>query len=465
MVFSSLIFIFRFLPVFFLIYYLTPGKYRNFIILLGSIFFYGYGCFFDKFEPGYFIYFICLIFFNFISAIWIYSRKKDISKKLILALVMLVDLGGLFVFKYFDFFTGDVLGRDDLLLGLALPLGISFYTFQLITYVVDVYKGKYKPEWHFVSFSAYISMFPQLIAGPIVKYDEVRARMRKRKISITDANEGACVFCLGLGSKVILANNLYTLWNTTATIGIEYMSFAYSWLCAIALSMYIYFDFWGYSLMAKGLGRMLGFNIPDNFNAPYISKSFTEFWRRWHMTLGRFFKEYVYIPLGGSRVGKIRLVFNLFVVWALTGLWHGAAYNFIIWGLMFFVLLGIEKLFMLKIFDKIHIAGHIYTLLLIPVSWVVFTITDIKTLLIYLGNMIGIRSGEAMTGAMVIKDALVNYWWLLALGAIACTALPINLYKKFKGKFIQSIISFVIFWISIYMLCQGIDNPFLYFRF
>ena len=465
MVFSSLIFIFRFLPLFFLIYYITPGKYRNFVILLGSIFFYGYGCIFDKFEPGYFIYFIWLIFFNFISAILISSREKGFVKNLLMALVMCMDLGGLFVFKYFDFFIGDVLGRDDLLLGFALPLGISFYTFQLITYVVDVYKGKYKPERHFVSFAAYISMFPQLIAGPIVKYDEVRSRMRKRHVTVAAANDGACLFCIGLGSKVILANNLYTLWNTTATIGIEYMSLAYSWLCAIALSMYIYFDFWGYSLMAKGLGRMLGFNIPDNFNAPYISKSFTEFWRRWHMTLGRFFKEYVYIPLGGSKVGKIRLVFNLFVVWALTGLWHGAAYNFIIWGLMFFVLLGIEKLFMLKLFDKVHIIGHIYTLLLIPVSWVIFTITDIKTLLIYLGNMIGIRSGEAMTGAMVMKDTLTDYWWLLAIGALACTALPINLYKKLRGRLLQSVISFVIFWISVYMLLKGVNNPFLYFRF
>ena len=465
MVFSSLIFIFRFLPVFFLIYYITPGKYKNCILLLSSLFFYGYGCFFDKFEPGYFIYFICLIFFNFLSAVWIGSTDSAICKKLVLAFVMLLDLGGLFVFKYFDFFTGDVLGRDDITLGLALPLGISFYTFQLISYVVDVYRGKYKPERHFISFSAYISMFPQLIAGPIVKYDEVRAKMRKRKVGLRDAEDGACLFCLGLGSKVILANNLYTLWNTTATIGIEYMSLEYSWLCAIALSMYIYFDFWGYSLMAMGLGRMLGFNIPQNFNAPYISRSFTEFWRRWHITLGRFFKEYVYFPLGGSRVGKIRLIFNLLVVWALTGLWHGAAYNFIIWGLMFFVLLGIEKLFMLKLFDKVHILGHIYTLVLIPVSWVIFTITDLNSLLIYLGNMIGIRSGEAMTGAMVIKDTLKSYGWLLAVGAVMCTALPINLYKRLKGHALQSLISFIIFWISIYMLFIGIDNPFLYFRF
>ncbi len=465
MVFSSLIFIFRFLPVFFLIYYLTPGRYKNCILLLGSLFFYGYGCILDKFEPGYFVYFVCLIFINFISAILISTQEKGFARKLILALVMLLDLGGLFVFKYFDFFTGDVLGRDDLILGLALPLGISFYTFQLISYVVDVYRGKYKPERHLVSFSAYIAMFPQLIAGPIVKYDEVRKKMRRRRVTLADAESGACLFCLGLGSKVILANNLYTLWNTTTTIGIPYMSLAYSWLCAIALSMYIYFDFWGYSLMAMGLGQMLGFKIPENFNAPYISRSFTEFWRRWHMTLGRFFKEYVYIPLGGSRVSKIRLIFNLLVVWVLTGLWHGAAYNFIIWGLMFFVLLGIEKLFMLKVFDRVHILGHIYTLVLIPVSWVIFTITDLKTLLVYLGNMIGIRSGEAMTNAMVLKDTLGEYWWLLILGAVMCTALPINLYKMLRGKLLQSVISFVIFWISVYMLFQGIDNPFLYFRF
>ncbi len=461
MYFSSLIFVFRFLPVFFIIYYLAPEKLKNLVILLGSMFFYAYG------EPRFVPYIIVMILLNYFGAFIMRMERRDPTRKRIFILLVFLDLAGLFYFKYFNFVVGDVMGYDVSFLNIVLPLGISFYTFQLITYVTDVYRGKYKPELNPVNFGAYISMFPQLIAGPIVKFDEVGRAMRRHRITMDRVEDGLVLFSLGLGLKVIMANNLYTLWNTAGTIGYESLSTPYAWLCALGLSFYIFFDFWGYSLMAVGLGQMMGFRIPRNFNCPYISTSFTEFWRRWHMTLGRFFKEYVYIPLGGNKVGALRNIFNTFVIWFLTGIWHGADYNFVIWGLFLFVMMVFEKYVLKNFTKKYKVIGHIYMLLLIPVSWLVFSISDLNDLRNYLMIMAGVHNYPALTDMGIFLNALKDYWFLLLAGILLSTRLPFIVYGRLKEKksILLPLAAFVIFGVSTYFMIQGLDNPFLYFRF
>lgn len=461
MVFSSLEFICGFLPIFFIIYFLTPKKLKNAVLLIGSLVFYGYG------EPRFLPYIIIMILLNYLGGILIRMERRDITRRRIFVTMLVLDLGGLFYFKYFNFVVGDILGRDVSFLNIVLPLGISFYTFQLITYITDVYKGRYKPELNPVNFGAYIAMFPQLIAGPIVKYNEVGRAMRMRKVSAKNIEDGIVLFALGLGLKVILANNLYILWNTAGTIGYESLSTAYAWLCAFGLCFYIYFDFWGYSLMAMGMGRMMGFNIPRNFDAPYTAASFTEFWHKWHMTLGRFFKEYVYIPLGGNRVSVPRNIFNMFVIWFLTGIWHGADYNFVIWGLFLFAVMVLEKFVFKGILKRFRVIGHIYIILLIPVSWLIFSITDLGRLREYLLILIGIREFPPLTGMNILLDTLRDYGILLAIGVVMSTRLPFIAYEKLKRKksVLLPIAAAVSLGLSVYFLMRGLNNPFLYFRF
>lgn len=311
MLFSSIEFLFRFLPVFMLIYLFIPGKYRNIVLLSGSLLFYGVG------EPYYVLLLIFSILLNYGAGKLILEKEKK-NAKTVLILSLIYNFGMLFVFKYWDFaagiFNSLFAGEKIPVLTLTLPLGISFYTFQIVSYLLDCYRGKLKEKADFVSFAAYVTMFPQLIAGPIVKYEEVAERMKERKIREKSVENGLKLFSIGLGLKVLLANQIGTLWNTLMSAGAGNLSAAAAWMGAFAYSFQIYFDFWGYSLMAKGLGKMLGFRIPRNFNNPYISQSISEFWRRWHITLGRWFKEYLYIPLGGNRKGFLRTVFNLFVV-------------------------------------------------------------------------------------------------------------------------------------------------------
>lgn len=341
MLFSSLEFIFRFLPLFFLCYFVMPARGRNAVLLLGSLVFYAIG------EPLYILLMIGSIFVNYGAARLMAAARSRAGKRLWLIAVLLFDLGALFVFKYFDFFAANVnalAGGEVLpLLELELPLGISFYTFQIISYVADLYTEKLEAPGTLLEFGTYVCMFPQLIAGPILQYREVSGQLRERRHTVWQVEQGLELFCLGLGSKVLLANKISIFWNQVQGIGFSSISTPVAWMGAAAFSFEIYFDFWGYSLMAMGLGRMMGFTIPRNFSVPYMACSATEFWRRWHITLGRFFREYVYIPLGGNRGGRLRTVFNLFLVWALTGLWHGASWNFVVWGLGFFVLLVLEK--------------------------------------------------------------------------------------------------------------------------
>lgn len=473
MLFSSVGFLFRFLPVFMLIYLISPARYRNVILVAGSLIFYGVG------EPFFVLLLIFSILINYGLSEYMWWEPKKPQKnrtkkaarrhKTALIAALIFDLSFLFVFKYWDFMANNInkiVGGDHVpLLSLVLPLGISFYTFQMISYQIDCYKGKIEQRASLVEFAAYVSMFPQLIAGPIVRYEEIAERMRVRKIRIRDLENGLKLFTVGLGLKVLLANQIGTLWNTIMTAGAGSLHISVAWLGAIAYSFQIYFDFWGYSVMAMGLGKMLGFRIPRNFNNPYASKSVSEFWRRWHMTLGSWFKEYVYIPLGGNRKGIVRTICNLFVVWALTGLWHGANWNFVLWGILFFVLISIEKQRLAKWLEKTKVLGHLYILVLIPVTWVIFAITDIRQLGVYLANMIGIHGTEILVGVEHFIRYLREYGLLLAACVLFATPYPGRWYHKWKDRWFAVLFLLVIFWVSVREIIVGNNNPFLYFRF
>lgn len=463
MLFSSLVFIFRFMPLFFLCYFLTPKSYRNVTLFLGSIIFYAVG------EPVYVFLMLAVIVANFVLCVHMARGRGQRGSKRIVVSAMILDFGLLFIFKYFDFFAGNLnlLFRKDVipLLHLTLPLGISFYTFQIASYVIDVYRGKIKYTGSLLEFASYVSMFPQLIAGPIVQYPEVSKELRKRKVTLLDIERGLEIFCLGLGSKVLLANKIYTLWNQVQGIGFANLSTPMAWLGAFAYSFHIYFDFWGYSLMAIGLGRMMGFRIPQNFDSPYMVKSATQFWRKWHMTLGRFFREYVYIPLGGNRKGRGRMIFNTFIVWALTGLWHGADWNFVVWGLTFFVLLMLEKFIYGKYLERSKVIGHIYIWILIPVTWVIFAVTDFPQLLIYLKQLVGIHTGEVLVKNVQLSRYLEQYAALLLACAFFSTKLPHRIYRRIRGGLVIVAFAVAVFWFSVYELANGANNPFLYFRF
>ena len=472
MLFSSVGFLFRFLPIFMILYLVFP-KYRNIVLLIGSLIFYGVG------EPYFVLLLLLSVLVNYGFSRYMFweprspqsHRKKKAARrrKRALALAVTIDLGVLFVFKYWDFAAGSInaaVGKGLLpLLSLALPLGISFYTFQMISYQIDCYRGTIEKRAGLLPFATYVCMFPQLIAGPIVRYGEVAERMENRRVRIRDLENGLKLFTLGLGLKVLLANQVGTLWNLIMTAGAGRLHVLVAWLGAFAYSFQIYFDFWGYSVMAMGLGKMLGFSIPRNFNHPYTSRSLSEFWRRWHMTLGSWFKEYVYIPLGGSRKGNGRTVLNLFVVWALTGLWHGAAWNFVLWGIVFFLLISLEKRTFGKWLEQSAVLGHIYTVLLIPVTWVIFAITDMGQLAGYLGNLAGYHREEILVGTTQLLRYLKEYGPLLIACVIFATPLPAKLYWKWKDRWFVVLILLGVFWWSVREIISGSNNPFLYFRF
>lgn len=459
MLFSSNAFIFRFLLLFMIIYFIAQSKYRNGILLAGSLIFYGIG------EPKFVWIMLASVMLNYVLSKRIYQYKG----KGLLIVTILLNIAVLGWFKYLDFGIENInaiLGKSWLTpLEIALPIGISFYTFQILSYQVDCYKGKIKRQVTFIEFATYICMFPQLVAGPIVLFEEVEANLQEREVTVEKIEDGLKWFTFGLGLKVLLANSIYTLWNTILSAGTIGLGASVAWLGAIAYTFQIYFDFWGYSLMALGLGKMLGFTLPENFKQPYISKSIAEFWRRWHITLGRWFREYVYIPLGGNRKGKIRTIVNLFVVWALTGLWHGASWNFVIWGISFFVFIAIEKLFLGKWLERSKVIGHLYVIFLIPISWVVFAISDFTTLKQYLGSMFGHTSGKVLMGMSQFQNYVHTYWWLLLICIIFATPLPYNLFRKQRQKPWMIAILVGIFFLSVYEILKGSSNPFLYFNF
>ena len=471
MVFSSLTFLFAFLPIFLILYYCSPAKYHNGLLFTGSLVFYGIG------EPLYLCLIICSVLVNLGIGLFIDRSERLSGKRLWLITGLLYNFGLLFFFKYTNFFLENINGVLRLchsstqlkLLELTLPLGISFYTFQIVSYIVDVYRGKVKADHSVISLGAYLCMFPQLIAGPIVVYSDIRRELHERTITIHNLDDGLKTFILGLGFKVLLANRVGTLWNEVCTIGFESISTPLAWLGSLAYSMQLYFDFCGYSLMAIGLGKMLGFTIPENFHHPYLSRSVTDFWRRWHITLGAWFREYVYIPLGGNRKGRIRTIVNLGIVWLLTGFWHGAAWNFILWGVFIFLLEILEKNLLLPVLNHksiaAHIFSHIYMILYILVSWTIFAISDFNQLAMYLARMFPFFGmGHTLNSYDFVKY-LTDYGALLICCILFCTAGPEKLYHRFKNKLGGIVIALIIFWYSVYYLAIGMNNPFLYFRF
>lgn len=464
MVFSSLQFVLGFMPIFFIVYYISPSGYKNIILLFGSLAFYFIG---TANHPYHFILFTASILSDF--AVGHCIEKFGKFKKTFLILDVGFHLLCLGVFKYGGFITGELsalFGNENPLANFVLPIGISFYTFQGISYIADVYLGKCKAEKSLLSYAVYISMFEQLIAGPIVTYGSVKKALCSRRITPRSALYGFAVFVFGVGLKVLLANPLGKLWTQAKTIGFESISTPLAWLALAAYSFQIYFDFFGYSLMALGLGRMLGFRLPKNFDHPYTAVTMTDFWRRWHITLGSWFREYVYIPLGGNRRGKYKTVLNLLTVWILTGIWHGAGYNFLLWGLIIFVLISAEKFLIGDFLSSHRTLGHLYMIIVIPLTWAVFAISDMGQLSLFFTRLFPFF-GEGAWSVFrydYLKYAS-EYCPFLIAGVIFSTKLPYRILKAVKNRAVTAVFLAAIFTASLYCMYKGFDDPFLYFRF
>ncbi|MBR2338778.1 MAG: MBOAT family protein [Clostridia bacterium] len=471
MVFSSIHFLFIFLPLFLAVYYLFPPRLRNTCLLIGSVIFYAYG---TLDQPLYLLLILVSILVNWLLGFLVTPRRK--GRRFWFALGMVYNFGWLIVFKYAGFLFSSLQTAIDAVwplsgvtlpaVDLVLPIGISFYTFQIVSYLADAYRGTVPTERSLIRLGTYLCMFPQLIAGPIVTYSSVAQQLKTRKLSLPVIDEGFKDFTLGLGFKVLLANRIGSLWTDINTIGYDSISTPLAWMGIIAFSMQLYFDFYGYSLMAVGLGKMLGFDLPENFRHPYMSTSVSEFWRRWHITLGSWFREYVYIPLGGNRRGAFRTVFNLLLTWGFTGLWHGASWNFVLWGLVLFTFIALEKYVIGKPLKRFPLLGHLYIIFIIPLTWVLFAITDFSQIGVYFTRLFPFLPGAV--GNIFPQDYLVHgktYGILLLVGLLFCTDLPLRIYHRLKHTVVGAILLLAIFWGSVYCLYIGLNDPFLYFRF
>lgn len=489
MLFSGIPFLYYFLPAVLLLYFIAPKCLKNTVLLISSLFFYAWG------EPKIVWIMIASILVGYVSGLLIEVFRCKKTGKIIMIISAILQIGCLVYFKYMDFFIENInylFGKDIPLLKIALPVGISFYTFQILSYTVDIYRGE-KAQKNPINMATYISMFPQLIAGPIVRYKDIAScievkgsiglqisknktkkfefvkRQTGRVVSAEDIAQGIRRFVLGLGKKILLANRLGELCDIFRMSGEK--SVLFYWMYAVAFSLHIYFDFSGYSDMAIGLGKMFGFHFMENFNYPFISSSVTEFWRRWHISLGSWFRDYVYIPLGGNRVPKWHWFFNIFVVWMLTGFWHGAAWNFIVWGLLFAVLLVFEKLCFLKVIEKHRIIGHIYVILAVLISFVIFNAADMKEAVQYIGGMFGFADLPLVsTEAMYY---LRSFAVVLILSLVGATPLVKILVKKLAQKILfkyiiwilEPVVYILLMLIMTAYLVDGSFNPFLYFRF
>lgn len=478
MVFSSIEFLLGFLPVFLILYWMTPKKLKNVVLLSGSLIFYAMG------EPGSLVLLMVSVMVNYFFGLHLGQgarngnesiqsgtekslREKELrqrderrkskynkKRKILLVTALTCNLGVLLFFKG----------------GTALPAGISFYTFQIIAYLIDVYKGEEQRENSFLCLATYVTMFPQLMSGPILIYGEARRELHKREFTAAGIQEGLKVFTMGLALKVLLADRIGILWREVQVTGFESISTPLAWIAAIAYSLKLYFDFYGYSLMAIGLGKILGFELPKNFDNPYMAYGVRDFYRKWHITLGRWFCRYVYIPLGGNRRGEMKTVCNLLVVWLLTAIWHGSTANFLIWGMLlwlFIVLerqleaLGFFRLFRWKIFRAIP---HLYVWFVIPITWMCFAITDVADLQIYLGRMFGTVEGIRVSTGDWIK-AVGNYWYLFLVGFWACTPALQKAYERLKNRLPGIVLLVALFWLCVWRLQVEGQNPFMYFDF
>lgn len=459
MVFSSLLFLYVFLPIALFLYYISPEKIKNFTLFILSLIFYAWG------EPIYVGIMLFSSVFDYCNGRLLYKFKEDWKRKAVLILSVIVNIGLLFFFKYYNFVIDNLNYLFNLNISannLSLPLGISFYTFQTLSYTIDVYRGEVEASNSFFDYSAYVAMFPQLVAGPIVRYIDIYNQLKNRDFSDSSIAYGIKRFVYGLAKKVLIANKLGELYKIILAKEVAGLASSMAWLGIIAFTLQIYFDFSGYSDMAIGLGRMLGFDFLENFNFPYISRSITEFWRRWHMSLSLWFRNYVYIPLGGNRVKVPRQILNLFITWFLTGFWHGADFNFIIWGLYYFTLLVLEKFVYANALDKApNFIKHIYTMLLVTIGWVIFEfkVTDIGPFIKAMFNFKNFASPEAL---FYLKE----YGFYLVLGAVlslgACKKL---IDKNRKTTYLEIAFLFILLILVTMSLISESYNPFLYFRF
>lgn len=465
MLFSSVTFLYYFLPIVFILYFIAPKKLRNFVLFVSSLVFYAWG------EPKYVFLMVVSVAIGYIAGL----LMDKLPKKPVLFVSVGACLFFLVYFKYTNFFVTNInaaLKTEIPLLNVVMPIGISFYTFQIISYIIDVYRGEVEKQKNFLYLATYISMFPQLIAGPIVRYSDINEQLGQREYRSGEMADGIKRFVLGLGKKVLLANQLGELCQVFRDSGEKTVLFY--WVYTVAIMLHIYFDFSGYSDMAIGLGKLLGFHFPENFNYPFMSKSVTEFWRRWHMSLGTWFRDYVYIPLGGNRVGAKRQIFNIFVVWMLTGFWHGAEWNFVIWGLLFAVLLIIEKLWLYKKLQAARVWNHIYLLLIAAISFVIFNAANTTQMVSDLKNLFFM--GEALGTGIVGTECLYylkSYGLILLISVIGATNVPKNYYHKIKEHalvskaltFLEPVVLLAMLLLSTAYLIDGSFNPFLYFRF
>lgn len=471
MVFSSLLFLFRFLPLVLLVYYMAPRKLRNLVLFLSSLVFYAWG------EP---VYVVLILFSSLVDYVagraTAHLKKKGMQGRAVFAVFcsVFLNLTLLGFFKYAGFFLQTVhtlFSLDVPVPDMALPIGISFYTFQTMSYTIDVYRGDAKVQKNFIAFGAYVALFPQLIAGPIIRYKSVAEQVDSRRESVDLFYKGMIRFVAGLGKKVLIANPVGMMWNDIAARAVGELTTAMSWLGILAFTLQIYFDFSGYSDMAIGLGHMFGFSFPENFHYPYESKSITEFWRRWHISLGTWFKEYVYIPLGGNRKGMWRQIMNIAIVWFLTGLWHGASWNFVLWGVYYGILLVVEKLLWKHLFERLPaLVGHIYTLLAVMVGWSLFSWQDMQDSAGYMKAMF-----------FHAKAGLINqqtlYLFLSNVGMLAVAILgSTSLVRKLvidkwmpegtkRRETVSLLFVIAVFVACLAMLVNSSYNPFLYFRF
>lgn len=467
MVFSSILFLFYFLPLFLLIYIIAPNKLKNLVLLLTSLTFYAWG------EVRFVVVMLVLSVVDFLCGRMIEKHLDDRKKmKLYMFIDVCTNLAVLFFFKYSDFFISNfnmITGLNVPLLGIPLPIGVSFNTFQSISYIIDVYRRKTTCEKSYYNYLTYTTLFPQIIAGPIVRYVTVENEIASRKLRADDFTVGMKKFLLGLGKKVLIANNVGVLWDQISNGHIANMSTTLYWVGIFAFALQIYYDFSGYSDMAIGLARIIGMRFDINFEYPYISKSITEFWRRWHMTLGSWFRDYVYIPLGGNKKGWVIQIRNILIVWGLTGFWHGASWNYIIWGLYFAILLILEKFIILNKLKKVPaFFQHLYLIFLILVSWVIFSLEDTKKMFEYLKGMFGLLPVDAINTTAIYY--LIGYFVIFTIACIASTPLIKNIYDKINARFkytgvIDIIIYVLILLTSTAYLVNSTYNPFLYFRF
>ena len=461
MSFANLQFLFYFLPAFFAVYYIVPRAWKNAVLALGS-----FGCYYLGAGARDTLLLAAVVLVHYALARMMAGRGRGV-RRLLLLLALAADLYCLVFFKYAGFIlenVGILTHQTFSPAALVLPLGVSFYLFQSAGYLIDVYRGA-EAERSLIDYAAFTAAFPQLIMGPILRYGEWRAPLKARTLSRTDAEEGFERFVIGLCFKVLLADQLAPLWASLERIGYEYLSTPLAWLGAVSYSLQLYFDFSGYSLMAMGLGQMLALPVPRNFDLPYAARSVSEFYRRWHITLGTWFRDYLYIPLGGSRHGKLRTALALTVVWLFTGLWHGASWSFVLWGAVLLCFILLEK-FCIGGFLKRHaLLSHLYLLAVIPPTWVIFRITDLKDVGAYFSRLLPFFGTHSAVSAQDAVKLLASYWWLLLLAIFFCLPQPRRFYEKHRGSLLVQLPLFLLFWVCVYFIATSSGNAFLYSRF